>query len=71
MPTLIVAAKAAELAAKRNAAAAGMRGPMPQQAASSSHGYEIYPQKFVRLVGCHQSKAAKCDVLQPMQRTAA
>ena len=71
MTTLIVAVKAAELAAKRNAAAAGVRGPMPQQAASGSHGYAIYPQKFVRLVGCHQSKAAKCDVLQPMQRTAA
>jgi len=71
MTTLIVAAKAAELAAKRSAAGAGVRGPMPQQAAYGSHGYEIYPQKFVRLVGCHQSKAAKCDVLQPMQRTAA
>jgi hypothetical protein len=69
MTTLIVAANAAELAAKRNAAAAGVRGPMPQQAASGSHGYEM--QKFVRLVGCHQSKATKCDVLQPMQRTAA
>jgi hypothetical protein len=38
-----------------------VQGPMSQQSASGSHGYDIHPQKFVRLVGCHQ----------PLQRTAA
>jgi hypothetical protein len=38
-----------------------VQGPMSQQSAFGSHGYDIHPQKFVRLVGCHQ----------PLQRTAA
>ena len=70
MTALIAAPKAAELPGRRNAAAAGARGPMPQQTASGSHGgQQIHPQKFIRLVGSHQSKAA--DVAQSMQRTAA
>ena len=28
-------------------------GPMPQQDTLDTHGYAMYPQKFVRLVGCH------------------
>jgi hypothetical protein len=34
---------------------------MSQQSSFGTHGYDIHPQKFVRLVGCHQ----------PLQRTAA
>jgi hypothetical protein len=30
--------------------------PMSQQN-SGDHGYEIYPQQFVRLVGCHDAPA--------------
>lgn len=37
------------------------QGPMSQQSAFGAHGYDIHPQKFVQLVGCHQ----------PLQRTAA
>jgi hypothetical protein len=29
-----------------------VQGPMLQQAALGSHGYDIHPQQFVRLVGC-------------------
>jgi hypothetical protein len=29
-----------------------VQGPMSQQTALGSHGYDIHPQKFVRLVGC-------------------
>jgi hypothetical protein len=48
-----------------------VQGPMSQQSAFGSHGYDIHPQKFVRLVGCHPSNAAKCDATRPLQRTAA
>lgn len=34
------------------------QGPMSQQDAADSHGHEMHPQKFVRLIGCHQSNAA-------------
>ena len=44
-----------------------VQGPMSQQAAFGSHGYDIYPQTFVRLVGCHQSDA---EAARPL-RTAA
>jgi hypothetical protein len=30
-------------------------GPMSQQDAADCHGHEMHPQKFVRLVGCHES----------------
>lgn len=33
----------------------GARGPMSLQNAADSHGHEMHPQKFVRLVGCHES----------------
>ena len=32
-------------------------GPMPQQGSMGAHGYEMHPQKFVQLVGCHVSPA--------------
>jgi hypothetical protein len=31
--------------------------PMTQQN-SGAHGYEMYPQQFVRLVGCHDPRAS-------------
>jgi hypothetical protein len=34
-------------------------GPMMQQ--STVHGYEMHPQEFVRLIGCHQSNRQKED----------
>ncbi len=34
-------------------------GPMSQQNAADCHGHEMHPQKFVRLVGCHESAAGK------------
>jgi hypothetical protein len=37
----------------------GAQGPMSQQDVAGSHGYEMHPQKFVRLVGCHDLNAAK------------
>jgi hypothetical protein len=33
-------------------------GPMSQQDMSGAHGHEMYLQKFVRLVGCHEAPAA-------------
>jgi hypothetical protein len=33
--------------------------PMSQQDAADSHGHEMHPQKFVRLVGCHESNAGR------------
>lgn len=40
-----------------------IQGPMSQQAALGSHGcYDIHPQTFVRLVGCHQPNAAKYEI---------
>jgi hypothetical protein len=38
------------------------QGPMSQQDAAGSHGREMHPQKFVRLVGCHESNAGKQEV---------
>jgi len=72
--------KPAEFPGERAAAADGgipgqvpgpAQGPMSQQSAFGSHGYDIHPQKFVRLVGCHQSNATKYDARPPLQRTAA
>jgi hypothetical protein len=37
-------------------------GPMMQQ--STVHGYEMHPQEFVRLIGCHESDRQKEDVAQ-------
>jgi hypothetical protein len=31
--------------------------PMSQQSALGSHGYDMYPQEFVRLSGCQESAA--------------
>ena len=32
-------------------------GPMMQQ--NTVHGYEMHPQEFVRLIGCHESSRRK------------
>jgi hypothetical protein len=40
----------------------GAQGPMSQQDAVGSHGHEMHPQKFVRLVGCHDSDPGKHQV---------
>lgn len=37
-------------------------GPMMQQ--STVHGYEMHPQEFVRLIGCHESSRQKEGVAQ-------
>jgi hypothetical protein len=37
----------------------GAQGPMSQQDARDCHGYEMHPQKLVRLVGCHDPHAGK------------
>lgn len=37
----------------------GVQGPMLQQDAVGSHGHEMYPQKFVQLVGYHDPNAGK------------
>ena len=37
-------------------------GPMMQQ--STVHGYEMHPQEFVRLIGCHESGRQKEGVAQ-------
>jgi len=40
----------------------GAHGPMPQQDTAGCHGHEMYPQKFVQLVGCHDLNAGKHEV---------
>jgi hypothetical protein len=71
MTTLNKGSKLADLTDQRDTVADGyVQRPMSQQAAFGSHGYDIYPQTFVRLVGCHQSNAAKSEAARPL-RTAA
>jgi hypothetical protein len=53
----------AELQQKRDPIADGgaqgpAQGPMSQQNAADCHGHDVHPQKFVRLVGCHETNAA-------------
>ena len=56
MISLRVGAAPAEFPQKRDVLAEnGDHGPMSQQDAVGSHGHEMYPQEFVRLVGCHGS----------------
>jgi hypothetical protein len=44
---------------KQNPIDGGFQRPMSQQDAADSHGHEMHPQKFVRLVGCHESNAGR------------
>jgi hypothetical protein len=49
----------AELQQKKDPIAdGGAQGPMSQQDAADGHGHDMHPQKFVRLVGCHEANAA-------------
>ena len=51
-----VDAALAEFPQKRDVLAdKGDHGPMSQQDAVGSHGHEMYPQEFVRLVGSYGS----------------
>jgi hypothetical protein len=53
----------AEFPQKRDVIAdCGAQGPMSQQNAAGSHGYEMHPQKLVQLVGCHDPNAEKHEV---------
>jgi hypothetical protein len=71
MTTLNKGSKPSDLTDQRDIAAGGnVRGPMSQQAAFGGRGYDIHPQTFVRLVGCHQPNAAKSEAVRPL-RTAA
>jgi hypothetical protein len=36
-------------------------GPMTQQGMMGAHGREMYPQGFLRLIGCHESTRQKED----------
>jgi hypothetical protein len=48
-----------ELPQKKDIIADGL-GPMSQQQdVMGSHDHEMYPQKLVRLIGCHDVSAAK------------
>jgi hypothetical protein len=56
MIPLKVGSAAESLQNKDVIAHCGDHGPMSQQDIVCSHGNEMYPQKFVRLVGCHDSR---------------
>ena len=47
------------LSQKKDMIDCGVPGPMPLQEAGDCHGHEMHPQKFVRLVGCHEPAAEK------------
>jgi hypothetical protein len=51
----------AELSQKTDMIDCGAPGPMPLQEVGYSHGHEMYLQKFVRLVGCHDPHAGRHD----------
>ena len=34
-------------------------GPMMQQGTMGAHGYDMHPQGFLRLIGCHESSRQK------------
>jgi hypothetical protein len=58
--------KLAELPQEKDMIAeCGAQGPMSEQDAVGSHGHEMYPQKFIRLVGCHDSNAGKHEATHP------
>jgi hypothetical protein len=57
----------AEFPRERDIADGGDHGPMSQQDAAGSHSHEMHLQKFVRLVGCHDSKACKHEAAFRLQ----
>jgi hypothetical protein len=44
----------------------GAQAPMSQQD-DGFHGHEMHPQKFVRLIGCHDPEAAKHQAADRLQ----
>ncbi len=44
----------------------GIERPMSQQDVADAHGHEMRPQKFIRLVGCHESTAGKHEAAHPL-----
>jgi hypothetical protein len=44
----------------------GAQGPMSLQNAADSHGHEMHPQGFIRLVGCHESSPDIHDGVRPL-----
>ena len=44
--------------------AVGNCGPMTQQGTMGADGREMYPQGFLRLIGCHDSNRQKDDAAQ-------
>ena len=63
MISIDVGSVPAEFPQKKDVIAdSGAQGPMSQQDAVGSHGHEMYPQKFVQLVGCRDPNAAKHEV---------
>lgn len=64
MTTSNLARQPAEFSQRKQPIANGgaqgtVQGPMSQQDASDCHGHDMHPQKFVRLVGCHESNPAQ------------
>ena len=57
MTTSNVGPAAVELPKRKEVIGGGAQGPMSQQGAADAHGHEMHPQKFVRLVGCHETNA--------------
>jgi hypothetical protein len=39
----------------------GNCGPMAQQGSMGAYGREMYPQGFLRLIGCHESNRQRDD----------
>ncbi len=50
--------------AQQKKAALSNCGPMTQQGTMGAHGHEMYPQGFLRLIGCHEAGRQKQDVAQ-------
>ena len=36
-------------------------GPMTQQGMMGAHGHEMHPQRFLRLIGCHETNRQRQD----------
>ena len=44
----------------------GVQRPMSLQDVADAHGHEMRPQKFIRLVGCHESNAGSHEAASPL-----
>jgi hypothetical protein len=54
-------AAAAPVESSKRKPAVGNCGPMTQQGTMGADGREMYPQGFLRLIGCHESNRQKED----------